>query len=226
LIADRATIWTAANPSPQTGYYTAILPGNGNAAAAPGGDSYAMVTVSSLGNLSATGALADGGTFSQVVPVSKEGQWPFYAAASGGQTLIGWVSFIANELTGKINWIKSPGFGPYYTNGFNTNVVLVGDKYVVPTGQTSGLNFTNGTVILTGGNLVGSVSSLVNEVGGVTWETADKKTLTLTIAPKTGGFTGQYEGTAISGVVLPIEQVARGFFLGSNQSGEVLLQDK
>ena len=63
-----------------------------------------------------------------------------------------------------------------------------------------------------------------------TYQTADKKTLTLTIVPATGAFSGQYvaPGTTkkvpLAGVVLQYQDEARGFFLGTNQSGSVLLQ--
>jgi hypothetical protein len=54
--------------------------------------------------------------------------------------------------------------------------------------------------------------------------------LTLTINQTTGLFSGDYEAagskarTPLAGVVLQDQSVARGFFLGTNQSGTVLLQ--
>jgi hypothetical protein len=54
--------------------------------------------------------------------------------------------------------------------------------------------------------------------------------LTLTISPSSGSFSGKYvvpgTGTKLTlgGVVLQQQGVARGFFLGTNQSGGILLQ--
>jgi hypothetical protein len=237
LIAYHNPVWTTAHPAPQAGTYTLILPGNPNAAASPGGDGYGTVTVDALGNLTAVGTLADGAAFSQSIPVSAEGQWPLYFVPAGvPQPVLGWVTFDTNGaggtaagFSGAVTWTKSPGPGSLYTNGFTNASLLLGSIYSAIYQRTNGLGLTSPSITLTGGNLSGTVSEAVNLNGTQTYQSPDHS-LTLTINPATGLFTGQYvaPGTSrrvpLAGAVLQNAATARGFFLGTNQSGAVLLQ--
>jgi Divergent InlB B-repeat domain len=231
LTADLAPAWTAKKPAPQTGTYTMALPGNGTGVASPGGDSYGTVTVNNLGNLTAALHLSDGVnlSLSQSVPVAASGLWPLYLAPSTGpaQPLIGWISFNTNapaSFGGLVNWIKAPAPGTYYTNGFNTNATLQGSIF----SKTTSLKLTNPTIALSGGNLLAPVTDSVTASGQVYANT--NKSLTLTINASTGAFTGSYTApgskvkVSLAGVVLQDSSTAEGFFLGTNQSGAVLLQ--
>ncbi|MGD0413338.1 MAG: hypothetical protein ABSC18_16730, partial [Verrucomicrobiota bacterium] len=206
LLAYQKPAWTAANPAPQAGSYTLVLPGNANAAASPGGDSYGTVTVDVLGNLTAIGTLADNVSFSQGVPLSTAGQWPLY-----------------------ITWIKAAGPGTYYPNGFTNSSVLLGSLYSAAYQQTNGLALRSPTLALTGGNLPAGMTNNVSVSGLETYQTTNKN-LTLTIKPSTGMFSGQSvapgttKSISLAGVVLQNKGVAAGFFLGTNQSGAVWLQ--
>ena len=84
LMADLAPVYTTKRQAPQTGSYTMVLPGDANAAASPGGDSYGTVTVNNLGSLTAALNLADGVNVSlgQSVPLSGSGMWPLYLTPS------------------------------------------------------------------------------------------------------------------------------------------------
>ncbi|MGA3181093.1 MAG: hypothetical protein ABSF38_12175 [Verrucomicrobiota bacterium] len=233
LIADHAPVWTSKHPAPQAGYYTMILPGNPNTAASPGGDSYGTVTVDKLANLTAVLHLADGlgAGLSQSVPVAASGVWPLYFTPLSGltQPLLGWVSFNTNapaSFTGQVNWIKAAGPGPYYPSGFDTNAVLQGGIYV----GTNILKLASSSITLSCGDLSVPLTDPVTLSGkGKKYESADGS-LTLTINQTTGLFSGDYEAagskarTPLAGVVLQDQSVARGFFLGTNQSGTVLLQ--
>ena len=235
LIADGPPGWSASVPSPEAGTYTLVLPGNGNAAASPGGDSYGSVTVNASGNLTATGTLADNVSFNQTVPLSQGGQWPFYPAVSGvPQTLIGWVTFDTTNSTfgGTVTWIKETGKGTYYTNGFTNTSVLLGSLYSAAYQKTNGLALNGPTVTLSGGNLMPAqeVDQETVYLSGLETYTSSDNTLTLTISPSSGSFSGKYvvpgTGTKLTlgGVVLQQQGVARGFFLWTNQSGGILLQ--
>jgi hypothetical protein len=236
LTAYRVPGWTAANPAPQAGSYTLVLPGDANAAAGPGGDSYGTVNVDALGNLTAIGTLADNVSFSQSVPLSMNGQWPLYIAPSGvPQPLMGWVTFDDNGIggspagfSGTVTWVKAAGPGTLYTNGFTNTSFLLGSAYSAAFQKTNGLALANPTVTLSGGDL-GDITYPVIASGLETYKTADGTTLTLTISPSGGGFSGQYEPSkgkkiSLAGVVLQNRDDARGFFLGTNQSGAVRLQ--
>ena len=231
LIANRVPGWTALNPAPQAGTYTLVLPGNGDAAASPGGDSYGTVKVDILGNLTAVGTLADNLSFSQSVPLSAAGLWPLYFNPSGvPQTLLGWVTFDTTNRTfgGTVTWIKATGNGVFYPNGFTNSSVLLGSIYSAAYQKTNGLALNGPTVTLSGGNMA-QVFEQVSVTGLQSYSSADKS-LSLTINPATGGFSGQYvvPGTGkkipLAGVVLQEQDVARGLFLGTSQSGEVFLQ--
>ncbi len=232
LTAYHAPEWTAAKPAPQAGSYTLVLPGNPNAALSPGGDGYGTVKVDALGNLTAAGTLADNVSFSQAVPVSKGGQWPLYFTPAGvPQPVLGWVGFDTTNgtLSGTVAWARQAGPGTYYSNGFASSAVLLGSTYSAAFQKTNGLALNSPTVTLSGGNLPLEVIEAVSASGLENYVSADKS-LTLTINASTGGFTFQYvaPGTGKkatgAGVVLQEQGVARGFFLGTNQSGGVLLQ--
>ena len=237
LKAYRKPAWTAANPAPQAGSYTLVLPGNANAAAGPGGDSYGTATVDASGNLTAIVTLADNVTYSQSVPVSQGGQWPLYITPSGvAQPLLGWVAFDTNGTGGKpigfggtVTWIRAAGPGTYYTNGFTNSSVLLGSVYSAAYQKTNGLALNNPTLTLSGGNLPASVTDNVTVSGLETYQ-APGKNPTLTINAATGLFTGQYvepvtgRKVTLAGAVLQSNRVAGGFFLGTNQTGAVWLQ--
>jgi hypothetical protein len=130
-------------------------------------------------------------------------------------------------MTGSVTWVKAAGAGTYYTNGFTNNSILLGSAYSAAWQRTNGLGLTNPSVMLTGGNLAAATNVPVTANGLESY--TNKTTLTLTINPATGLFSGQYapaKGKAIplAGAVLQNGRGAGGFFLGTNQSGAVWLQ--
>ena len=108
-LADLAPVWTAQSPLPLAGRYTMALPGGSGM-----GDSFGAVSVSKLGIVSVTGSLADGTGYSQSAPVSRNGQWPFYAyVPSGKDTVFGWVDVTsAGPASTNMIWIKAPNVWP------------------------------------------------------------------------------------------------------------------
>lgn len=220
LSADLAPVWTTKTPSPLAGNYTMALTGTNGI-----GDSFGVVSVSKLGVVTVAGSLADGTGFSQTSPVSG-GQWPFYTyVASGKDTVFGWVDVSAGGLAAtNVTWIKAPGAGRYYAAGFDSVVQLIGSPYIAPPKNTPALSLGDSVqVIFSGGNLSEAV---------VTDPVALQKNLsyassevTLSITNSTGAFSGRFgRGQTMSGVVLQNQNSARGFFLGTNESGAVLLQ--
>jgi hypothetical protein len=218
LSAGLAPVWTASKPSPLAGNYTAVLPGSNGI-----GDSFGVVSVSKLGVASVAGSLADGTGFSQSAPVSTDGEWPFYTyVASGKDTVYGWVDFSAGGLAAtNITWIKAPNTGRYYAAGFDRVIQLIGSPYVAPAKNTPAFS-RNPEVILAGGNLSEDVSEDVTLQKNLSYASGG---VTLSITNSTGAFSGKFgAGQTMSGVVLQNQDSARGFFLGTNQSGTVLLQ--
>jgi hypothetical protein len=125
LVADRA-----ANNLPAAEYTMLIPPGtNAPPTSSPGGFGYALITNSAGGAKTVntariTGALADGTTFSQSVPVSEDGYVPFYDSLYGNKgLLLGWINLeVPNTNTTGLIWIHPKTTGGRYKTGF-TNIV-------------------------------------------------------------------------------------------------------
>jgi hypothetical protein len=223
LSANLTPAWTAKNPSPYAGNYTiVIIPGDTNTM----GDSYGVVKVSKLGAVSVTGTLADGMAFNQATSVSTNGQLPFYAYAPGGKdTVMGWVDFNADgELSGNyILWSKAPTKGRYYGSGFESVHQIIGSVYEAPAKNAPVLDLVNPYIFLSGGGLLDTVTPAVPSKNNLSYVSGG---ITLTINPSTGVFSGKIGlgKPAVSGVVLQKQNSARGFFLGTSESGDVLLQ--
>ena len=67
---------------------------------------YATIT-NHLGAATVIGTLADAASFSQHVPVSADGSFPFYAAIGANELIIGWVTNLYSQTPGgEIVWIK------------------------------------------------------------------------------------------------------------------------
>ena len=87
-------------------------------------------------------------------------------------------------------------------------------------------NFTNGLLILAGGNLPLALTNTFRVNGAATgtnrinlrWNVISGAVSGSFIHPATGRSTG------LQGVLLQNQNVARGFFLGTNQSGSFFLQ--
>jgi hypothetical protein len=228
LWADLGLTWTGTNHSPWAGSYTASLPWNTSTPSA--GDSYVTATVSDSGLLSAIGGLADGATFSQTVPISKEGLWPFYAYVSSAKDLVlGWVTVGTNGLAStNVTWSKGANNGPYYKEGFTNVFQLLGSPYQA---QDLPLGLTNLVVVLSGADWPQNLSNSVTLQNNLSYTSS---IVSLHIQAAAGSFNGWWVNTstgkreAISGVVLQNTDTARGFFLGAstNESGGVLLQSQ
>ena len=97
-------------------YTMLMLPDTNNEppAHSPGGDGYALIT-NKAGTATITGALADGTSFNQTVPVSQQGYVPLYASLYAGRGLLtGWINLdFPNKAGVGLTWIH-----PTRTTGF------------------------------------------------------------------------------------------------------------
>jgi hypothetical protein len=236
LQANRPPAWNSANPCPYQGQYTLIVPGAADAAASPGGTGFGTVTVGVDGKLTFRGSLADNTTVSQTVRLSKEGLWPLYVPLySGAGSILSWVSVSTNSspfnLSGELSWIKPTNAivvgVNYYPLGFTNLVPLEGSGYQPP-GTHAVLDFTNGEVIFTGGNLSAPFTNQVVLGANNIVTNLSSNPLTLKINVSNGQFDGNFtapganKSTSFKGVVLQGQNFGAGFFLGTNQSGMVL----
>jgi hypothetical protein len=124
-------------------------------ASLPDGDSPAAVKITSAGALQMSGTLADGALLSQSVTVSEQGCWPLFVSLySGKGFLAGWLGLATNQVGASVNWQMPPGvFGRFNTNGFLQSRMALLTPYVVPPPGRNAVNWSNATVVLTGGNL-------------------------------------------------------------------------
>jgi uncharacterized repeat protein (TIGR03803 family) len=236
LAADRAVFNGRTTNAPQAGQYTIVVPGGNDSAALPGGDGYGTIRVDKTGLAHLTGALADGTKISQASTLSKNGQWPLYVPLYSGQGMfVSWLAISnapAGAVSGTLHWIKpSLASAKFYAAGFTNEPAALGSLYVPPAGQSNVLAFDLGTLALTDGNLaqtttnriaIGAKNKVLNLSG---------PNLTLTFTPSSGLFRGKVTAAppktmSFNGVVLQSQQVGRGYFLGTSQSGQVLIQSE
>src|SRR5439155_16208158 len=236
LLANRAVFNATTNPATQyMGRYTLIIPGSADASASPGGDGYGTVIVGPAGYVTLSGSLADGNALSQLVPLSRNGYWPFYMSRYAGKGSVwGWLMFDANQPSAQINgwvsWIKTAvPVAQFYSAGFTNLAQVVGSRYTAPTTNRV-IDLTNGAVIFEGGNLSGPFTNLValSDASKITDLSLSNK-LNLTVAVSNGTFFGSVRvpGTMrtniFKGALLQDLGVGYGYFLGTNQSGGVFL---
>ena len=221
LVADPA-VYSKANPAPQAGKYTLLLPGGTNASTQPDGNGFGAVTVNDLGNVTFSGILGDGTPVTSSSVVSSQGSWPLYISVYGGKgSIIGWLSFTNNGINGQADWFKLPQTtARFYPGGFTNSIEVIGSTYSY-TNNLPILGFTNGQLLLTNGNLPQSITNQV--------ETTDSGTNKLTFRTSSGLFKGSVmnpetgQPISVSGIVLQNQNVGAGFFLGTNESGSVIL---
>jgi hypothetical protein len=237
LVANRIVFNSQTNPAAQyASKYTLIIPGSDvDDGTFPVGDGYARLTVDAGGNAAVAGALGEGTVMSQSVPISKDGEVPFYVSLySGSGSILGWLMMgeakPAADVYGQLSWIKpAQAAAKYYPGGFtNDDIMAVGSRYAPPAATNRVIDLTNGVVILEGGNLTGPLTNTVmltssNKV--VDLSLSNKLSLTLTVS--NGVFSGKVTpaGTtrtlSIQGALLQNLDAGYGYFLGTNRSGRV-----
>jgi hypothetical protein len=221
-------VFSRAEPAPQAGQYTLIIPGGNDSAALPGGDGFGRVTVSRAGQVTWAGRLADGTPLVRRTMVSESGQWPFYDSLYGGQGLVwGWLAF-SNQLTqdirGAVTWIKASGAsGRLYRNGFTNRTEAMGSAYVFTRG-TSPINFSTGKLTLAGGDQSQNFSTLVE------FRTSTRLIGTngtaLVISRASGLFRGRAASPSgdvirVRGAVLQKQNLGSGYYIETGRSRRV-----
>jgi hypothetical protein len=239
LLAYRAPWDANTNQATQfTGKYTLVLPGNDDASASPGGDGYATLSVGAAGYVTLSGFLADGNAMSQGVQLSAMGVWAMYVPLYGGTgSAWGWLQFDTNNpaaatVRGSVNWIRpARDWAVYYPAGFTNDLAGTGSRYTPPPNSYARvIDLTNGIVWFKGGNLRVPFTNIVTLTSSNRMLNGSANSLTMSVAASNGVFTGSVKvpGTTrtntVKGVVLQDLGAGYGYFLGTNQSGEVTLE--
>jgi hypothetical protein len=231
LAGDRATFNAKTNPAPQAGQYTLIIPGSPGSTTEPAGDGFGVVTIYSSGQIRFAGSLSDGTKISQTTLLSKYGQWPLYVSLySGKGSILSWLT-VTNPpeggLGGDLVWVKPLSSAKLYPGGFALEPAVFGSSYSPP-GTNKVITLTDAEVVLTDGNLTNYIAGQFT-LGAKSRVTTTNK-LTLSFTQSSGLFKGNLrtadhpKSISFSGVVLQNQTNGSGYFLGTNQSGRIVLQ--
>ena len=232
LTARRIGFDAKTNPCPAAGTYTLVIPGTPGVTESPAGDGFGIVQVTTTGVATLTGTLADGTPVSESGSLSRSGQWALYTPLYTGRgSILGWLTFSNasnSDIDGWFGWIRpvQPSVA-LYTMGFAVVTEATGSRYLKPSTGTPVLNFANGIVTLSGGNLAQSFTNQVQLNANNKVANLSNNGLQLTITPANGLMTGRAQDPATSkwfsfkGIVLQKQNAGGGFFLNQNQSGEI-----
>lgn len=225
LLAYRKTAGSAA----LAGNYTMQIPADRLSAGGPGGIGYGTARVDARGTVQWSGVLADGTKVSQKTAVSSQGIWPLYASLySGNGSILSWMRFAdnsASDLSGQLLWLKTAGAGgKSYTRGFTNEVDATASRYTRPAAGPRVLD-----AVFSGGGLHDPITNSISLGSNNKIAAPNAGKLTLSIAPASGLF----KGTALNpetgktfqfqGVLLEKPNIGAGFFLNTDQSGQIYL---
>jgi PKD repeat protein len=241
MLANRAVFSAKTRPAPQAGAYTIVLPSNTNAVPAtdfPQGDGFALLTIDAGGRAKLNGVLGDGNKIKQTVPISKFGTWPLYVPLYRAQgSAFGWVTITntvgVSDLTSTVNWSKPPApLDVFYPAGFALDVDLIGSKYIAPPPGVPTSGFSDGFVLLGGGNLESNIVKhvTIDDTGAVTVLDPGPDNFTMKITGKNGQFIGTFvhpvtgKATKFKGVLIQKQNLGGGHFRGTNKTGFVIVE--
>lgn len=217
------------NPAPNAGLYNAALPGSDDAEVAPAGDGFIPLVVNTAGRVSGKGALADGTAFNLVSATSAGGWVPVYVPMYGDAgSIVGWLNVSntgGNDVAGTLWWTKPASPTGLYPNGFTEEISVIGSRFVAVAKGAPVLDLPAGLAVVSFGNLVDPLTANF-ALGGDNKIVGDSG-LTLTLSPTKGTATGSFidpntsRKRTVRGVVLQNQNEARGFFLGTDQSGRL-----
>jgi archaellum component FlaF (FlaF/FlaG flagellin family) len=220
LTAYRAATKLATSSAVAPGRYVLTIPGDHtNANNQPGGDSYAVYSISDSGAVALAGSLADNTTFTRSTGVSTNGIWPLYVPLYNTHGIIlGWqTNSSPTNFSGQVEWDKPARTGAYYPSGF-TNVFSA-----TPANYTPPAADTHYQIVFNGGALAGPLTNFLT-VTSARLFTPDpaQAGLKVTLTPATGAITGQFMDPSGNTV-----KKIRGAFIspGSGGSGYILDAD-
>jgi uncharacterized repeat protein (TIGR03803 family) len=237
LNAYRAVFNANTNPAPAAGRYTLAIFGDPGSTNVPGGDSWGVLTMNLGGMIVFSGFLSDNTKISQNMPISQEGNWPFYIPLYGNHGLIsGWLTFTSvnsatGSIAGSVIWFKPEvPTAKYYPQGFRVSSDAIGSSYVRPPDGVAIVDFGgNPVVTFSGGDLTNDIVNPIalDALNRVT--NLGTNPMNLSFSVTNGVFRGNVTDPnsgqlfPVRGVVLQNQNSAAGYFLGPTQSGEVRL---
>jgi len=235
LLALRSIVGTETILPVAGNYQLLVVDPGGSGASVPAGDGVLRVNAGTDGQISVGGWLADGSSVTQRVGMTKYAEWPLYLPAYGRGLyggVYGWVTFTDTNasnavLSNNLAWVKTSGAGgTNFTGGFTNVTPALASTYY----PWDGLWLSNAKAIIGGGNLAAPLTNIVDVAYDTVQVSSNFCQLKLAIDPGKGLLTGSFVDPAsgatrqINALVLPMQQQARGWFLGTNAGGYFLLK--
>jgi plastocyanin len=231
LEGNRAVFDVRRNPAPQAGQYTMVIFGTNDSSALPSGDGFATITVDKGGKVRLAASLADGTAISQLIPLSKNGDWLLFVPLYSGQGFIlGAMTFEStstDDLHGNVVWMKpNVPKAKLFPAGFTFTTTASGSQFSRPATGNNILGLTDATVRLTGDSLQQDVVNQISVNASNRVSNLSSNKLTLTFSAN-GSFTGRVtdpvtmRSISFNGVVIQKEKLGLGWFPGNGDTGEV-----
>ena len=222
----------AAASAPSAEYTVLLSPGTNASGEIPPGFGYLLIT-NHLGHVTLSGALADGTSLNQTLPMGVYGDVPVYANLySKAGLLLGWLNFSNGtvEALTPVAWIKPHATSGLYTAGLTNMLLATGSGWTNPLAKTSAISLADGTLTIsnTGPALDFSVA-ITNDTVVKTSINTTTNSLTGTIAPKTGLLqitfgNGAGKATTVGyGAMLQDSTNGGGYFVTKTSAGAILL---
>lgn len=214
------------------GQYTVVVDRSGGAQ--PRGYGFGSAAIDAAGAIKFAGSLGDGTKVAQKVAITRDGVWPFYASLYGGQgSILGWIQLNSEEGgRARVTWTKKPGLpGALYPAGFAFRPNMYVAPYTPPTGDAKMLEMVTGSATFDGGNLSSNLVSRIALAPKNQIINLNGTGLTLRFTAKTGLFSGTVKKPdsnakiKFAGAVFQPENVAAGNFLGTTESGSVIISE-
>jgi hypothetical protein len=217
---------------PSAEYTVLLAPGTNSTSEIPPGFGYLLIT-NHLGSVALNGALADGNTFSQGVPVGVFGDLPVFYGNLYKSTglLLGWLGLSngAIEVETPMVWIKPSALSGIYTNGFTNNLRATASGWTNPPPRQSALSLADGALMISNAGLALEFAISITNDTVVKASNAPTNALAGTIAPKTGLLTitfgnGAGKSSTIGyGAMLQDSTNGAGYFVTRTNAGSILL---
>jgi len=231
-LGDRSS-WNTTN-NPFQGRYSVVLPAASDPSA-PAGHGYGFAIIDRAGNLVFSGKSGDGAPMTQAVPISRSGEWPMYVPLYGGSgSMLSWITFTnvaAEPMRGLLSWIRTPKPGSvYYPGGFSNDIAVASSVFTRPTATNKIANLDLIRVVASEGNLAVPVTNYVLLTAASKIYNTNGVNFTMALNATNGVFSGTFRvpGTVTTrsfyGALLQNRDAGYGYFLGTNQSGQVRLE--
>ncbi len=232
--------WSANNNPAPAGRYTILIPG-GDTPDQPQGAGFGIATVTANGIVTVSGQLSDGARFSHTTMLARDRSFPFFVwIGNGFEVALGQITLEDNpgtsDMDGQVTWFRRASFSALYPDGFTVQSSLVGSLFTPSSPGSNVLNldeFDGNVSIAIGGADTSGETDFTGRLTGFNRFIPDDigNQLRFHMAlggggMMTGGFIDPDTGRAVTfqGVAFQKQNIAAGFWMGSQLSGYVVMQ--